>query len=82
MNYSYLGNTNQSFAFRQTSSDGNINDFGVFDFPAQYDDEGHEITPAHPYFSTYFLPLLDDNFNYIGTNEELQVACIVYLTEI
>lgn len=78
--YKYLGNTLESLAFRFTDENGNYTDFGVFNFPAIIDEEGHEIEPAKPYFSTFFA-------KYVETGEFIDDGtfkdnCYLYLVTI
>jgi len=66
----YNGNTLVSVSFDA---------YGVYNFPAQFDEEGHEITPAKPYFTIYFSHLLNAEGKIDGTTDAFQQACDNYI---
>ena len=78
--FQYLGNTSNSLAFRAHNTElQQIQDFGVFDIPAQYDDEGNEIAPEKPYFSAIFGLFVDSDGHFLPDVTGFDVACESYL---
>ena len=78
--FQYLGNTTQSLAFRAHNTElQQVQDFGVFDIPAQYDEESNEIAPEKPYFSAIFGLFVDENGQFLIDTPDFNIACESYL---
>jgi hypothetical protein len=87
--YKHIGNTANSLAFRATNAaTGDIQDFGVFDYPAQYEtDENGEptdviITPENPAFTSYFGLFVNDAGQFLPAVIGFDLACEAYLNSI
>jgi hypothetical protein len=81
--FQYLGNTSNSLAFRANNTElQQIQDFGVFDIPAEYDEQGNEIAPAKPYFTDIFGQFVDAQGRFLPDVTGFDAACEDYLNVI